>query len=298
MPNLHNSRLVVPAQNDLVTANTPCFSQSIVRINKAPGVPHLLMACFRLAVAQAKALTRQRWEQSGLRCIWAGGRITVEMTYGNFGLTTQSFSLNNYEDDFQTILENMLVSWDEEAFRLAPMVTFVIDLLFHRQVLRAPARGLAHGNDANFRSLRNRNVNIRDAGLYTGRLRPPSNRGAGDNQPRPHGYWGAGATYQEVKKRMFHRRNLNDFYLMTDALMRTPALDMAFCFPMAFVKAQMRWYVFSPPRFSLPGFSIFLAFLFFTPSGIPPMGVCIPRIRKRRCANMCSICRSIRKICG
>lgn len=54
--------------------------------------------------------------------------------------------------------------------------------------------------------------------------------------PRPR----VGSRYTDLKKRMHHKRGIEDFYFMTDSIMNVPHTEDEFCFPMAFIKCQMR----------------------------------------------------------
>lgn len=49
-----------------------------------------------------------------------------------------------------------------------------------------------------------------------------------------------GGDYNDYKKKMYHARDLDAFYHMTDAVMEVPHTEERFCFPMAFMKCQLR----------------------------------------------------------
>lgn len=227
---------VFPAVFEHVTLETVPHSQIIIRIAKQPGVQNLLIACFMMALNECMAMTAQRWLESGLVVTWVGARCQVILRYANVVVGTHFFQIVNAAADFQHIIDQ-IESFDELAFNMAPMVEFDIALQFQR-----------HINAVNplprLRTMINRRPRaeiFQQFNLAGGNRNRNRNAEAVARRGDPRLRVGARTSvYSELKKKMTHQRSLGSFFHYTDAVLNTPETDDNFCFPMAFIKCQMR----------------------------------------------------------
>jgi hypothetical protein len=245
MAQINLRQWVFPANFAHVNLETVPQSQIIIRINKPPGVQNLLIACFVMALNECMAMTTARWAAAGLVVTWVGARCQVVLRYAQHLhmaleriIGTHFFGVVNAADDFQAIID-MIESFDELEFNASPWVEFDITLQFQRHVnavnplprLRTMINRRPRAEV--FQQFNLQNQRGRGRGLGQG-----GNR-RGDRRGDPRLRVGASA-YSDMKKKMTHQRSLGSFFHYTDAVMNTPETEDNFCFPMAFIKCQLR----------------------------------------------------------
>lgn len=225
---------VFPAAFEHVTLETVPQSQIIIRIAKHPHVQNLLVECFMLALNECQAMTTARWAAAGMVVVWVGARCQVVLRYGNTVVGTHFFQILNAAVDFQHIID-MIESFDEAAFNAAPSVEFDVTLQFQRNInVMNPLPRL--------RTMINRRPREEIfAEFNLGNRRGRRNAAVAPRLGDPRRRLGARTlVYSELKKKMTHERSLGSFFHYTDAVINTPETESNFCFPMAFIKCQMR----------------------------------------------------------
>lgn len=228
------SAWMFPANGQVLNANTPptsMINHYFVQPNRSQETP---LSIFLRATELSVQMTQARFAGSGLIIGWVDARVMVQMSYhdpnGAGVINTGFMSLNNnhHATTFSDIVLN-IDSFDILVFQASPWVEAIITLSFNF-VVRPIAQPLIRQdvNVGGMRAAQNRMTalhnfrNVRGVNSATGFARL---RGKG---------------YKEIKRKMFHKRSLDDFYHHTDSIMKVPETDNGFCFPMAFFKSQLR----------------------------------------------------------
>lgn len=208
-----------------VDANTPSTAIIDVRIRKPVGVPGLLVECYTLALNEATREVSALWLRSGYEIVYETLQVTLR--YGTLHQGTVYFPFAQALQIFNNLIE-VIHSWDEEEFNNARVVTFSFSFHF-RRILAPPIGRVTRARVA-------ANVNRLNAGRNLRNVQPKQQRLNGRNLQL------GKLTYEQIKGKRIHKRGVEDFFTYTDAIIDTPHTQDNFCFPMAFIKCQMRWY--------------------------------------------------------
>ncbi len=221
-----NPHWIFPPRLAHVVPDTPPQTIIQVEISKNPNEAGLLIQTFIVALNECRTMTAGRWAANGMTVDWVGARCQVVLRYnaGAVNIATNFFYLENAAADFQHIVD-LMPSFDEAVFLAQHTIVYEITLQFRRTVNPAPrlTRSIAAQPRRSTRigalsALRNNPIN----GV---RLLGNGNR--------------VGASYHILKSKMIHR-SVENFYSKTDALLNVPHTALNFCFPMAFIKCQLR----------------------------------------------------------
>lgn len=176
-------------------------------------------------------MTTTRFAQAGLEVNWDNARIMTQMEYGEFNIGTGFMYLANHIASFDHYM-NGLESFDIVYFRAQLQVIVKITLSFAYRIIP-----IIEG--PRIRALRRNHVNYNGLQVVGGRQVAANNLrfGAPFNPNRPQTTLRG---YHEMKKKMFHNRTLNDFFTYTKSVLEVPHTENGFCFPMAFLKCQLR----------------------------------------------------------
>lgn len=231
MANIAQSFWEFPLANAVVNVNTPPQSTTRHNVYLAPGNNETPLSVFLRCHERSTDMVTQRFLQAGMNVVWGDARVLVEMRYrhGIHSLYTNYFSYQHAVDQFIRIMEDKH-SFDIEQFRQSPLIIVKISYMFNRTIIppQPPPR--------NRRGPQVQRVpaTVMTRAMIRENLGPAA-RTRSTRNARVFNYG-----YDHYKKKMYHRRSIDSFYHMTDAILEVPSTRDGLCFPMAFIKSQLR----------------------------------------------------------
>ena len=209
---------IFPPQGANINYQTPPQGEYSYRYYRSD-VPFTPLLLFMTSLTLMRNDLEQRFANANIEIRWADARVQFNINYGMRSIHSNFFSLANAAEDFTRIMEDKDESFDVEEFQSQAHidVRVTISFSFVLHVLRR-----------NYRQ-RMQHVTFTEAVDLIGQNRDrPTNR-----------YVGVGA-YLDIKKKMFHKRDLPTFFEHTDVILKTTETLSQLCFIMAFMKCQLR----------------------------------------------------------
>lgn len=236
MTELYRETWIYPPAGDIVRNTTPPQASINYRFRLLRGNNATPITVFLQALYYARNAVTTRWLNSHMVINWEHARVQVVMRSTlDRNFTTRFFPLVTAEADFTTMIDFLYASFNIEDFRHLPYVDFEITLQFTAAVAEQnqPRRLRSAGPQVHHRY--NPPRQVRSQTRIANIQQNLGGRGLQQYGPRA-----GNRGYMEMKRKLFHRSGLDDFYNKTDAVLHVPSFRQGICFPMAFMKCQLR----------------------------------------------------------